>query len=186
MLYFLLCIVIQIDMQIERFKTDIISHRQTLFLAALKWLKQEEDAEDAVQETLLRLWNIREQLDSVSNPAAFAMQITKNICFDRLRTQKENTEADDFYLGANHETPYLETERKDSVMLVKEIIAHLPELQQIIIRMRDIEGYELQEIADITETQISAVTVNLSRARKKVRDVFSEMMTYKQGTKSKK
>jgi RNA polymerase sigma-70 factor (ECF subfamily) len=170
-------------MQLERFKTDIISHRQTLFLAALKWLQQEEDAEDAVQETLLRLWNIHEQLDTIVNPAAFAMQVTKNICFDRLRAHKENTEADDFYLGANHETPYLETERKDSVALVKKIIANLPELQKIIIRMRDIDGYELQEIADITGTQVSAVTVNLSRARKRVRDTFLKIMNYEQTNK---
>ncbi|GHU63310.1 DNA-directed RNA polymerase sigma-70 factor [Bacteroidia bacterium] len=173
-------------MQLERFKTDIISHRQTLFLAALKWLKQAEDAEDAVQETLLRLWNNREQLDTLSNPAAFAMQTTKNICFDRLRVHKEKTEADDFYLGANHKTPYLDMERKDSVTLVKEIIEKLPELQKITIRMRDVEGYKLQEIADITGTQISAVTVNLSRARKKVRDTFLKIMNYEQGTKSEK
>jgi RNA polymerase sigma-70 factor (ECF subfamily) len=167
------------NMQLERFQSDIIPLRQTLYLAALKWLQQEEDAEDVVQETLLRMWNIREQLDEVDNPAAFAMQTAKNICFDRLRAYKETTEADDFYLGANYETPYSEMERKDTVALVKEIIDRLPELQKMIIRMRDIDGYKLQEIAEITGTQISAVTVNLSRARKKVRDQFGKIMSYK-------
>jgi RNA polymerase sigma-70 factor (ECF subfamily) len=166
-------------MQLERFKSDIIPLRQTLFRAALKWLQQEEDAEDAVQETLLRLWNIREQLDTVANPGAFAMQTIKNICIDRLRVHKEKTEADDFYLGAHNETPYSETEKKDEIALVKQIIEHLPELQKIIIRMRDIEGYEIKEIAEITGTQVSAVTVNLSRARKKVRERFVEIMNYK-------
>jgi RNA polymerase sigma-70 factor (ECF subfamily) len=44
--------------------------------------------------------------------------------------------------------------------------------------MRDIEGYELPEIADITETQVSAVTMNLSRARKKVREQLLKIMSY--------
>jgi RNA polymerase sigma-70 factor (ECF subfamily) len=166
-------------MQIEQFKSDIIPLRQTLFQAALKWLQQREDAEDVVQETLLRMWNIREQLATVSNPAAFAMQTTKNICFDRLRAYREQTEANDFFLGVETETPHSEMERKDAVALVKKIIKHLPELQKIIIRMRDVEGYELQEIADITGTQVSAVTVNLSRARKKVREQFIKIMSYK-------
>ena len=143
-----------------------------LFYTALKWLQNETDAEDAVQETLLRLWKIRDQLDSVANLGAFASQTTKNICIDRLRTAKEPTEAIDFYLGADYETPYSKAERNDTIALIKRIIELLPELQRIIIQLRDVEGYELQEIADITGTQVNAVTVNLSRARKKVRDTL--------------
>ncbi|GHT61677.1 DNA-directed RNA polymerase sigma-70 factor [Bacteroidia bacterium] len=163
-------------MQIEQFKTDIISLRQKLFLFALKYLQNEEDAEDAVQETLLRLWKIRDQLDKVSSPGAFAMQTLKNICIDRLRIAKEHTEINDFYPGANDDTPYSVMERKDTVALVKKIIENLPELQRTIIHLRDVEGYELQEIADITGTQVGAVTVNLSRARKKVRDTVCKIM----------
>jgi RNA polymerase sigma-70 factor (ECF subfamily) len=166
-------------MQIEQFKTDIISLRQKLFLLALKYLQNEEDAEDAVQETLLRLWKIRDQLDNVSSSGAFAVQTLKNICIDRLRTAKEHTEISDFYLRADGDTPYSTVERNDTVALVKKIIESLPELQRLIIQLRDVEGYELQEIADITGTQVGAVTVNLSRARKKVRDTFVRIMNYK-------
>jgi RNA polymerase sigma-70 factor (ECF subfamily) len=163
-------------MQIEQFKTDIIPLRQKLFLSALKYLQNEEDAEDAVQETLLRLWKIRDQLDDVSSPGAFAMQTLKNICIDRLRTAKEHTEINDFHTGANSDTPYSVMERKDTVDMVRKIIENLPELQRIVIQMRDVDGYELQEIADITGTQIGAVTVNLSRARKRVRETLIRIM----------
>ncbi|MDR1455494.1 MAG: sigma-70 family RNA polymerase sigma factor [Tannerella sp.] len=166
-------------MQLERFKTDILPLRQMLFAAARKWLQQDEDAEDATQETLLRLWNIREQLDSVASPGAFAMQTVKNICIDRLRTRKEKTSVDGCRAEADYETPHAEIERKDAVALVGQIVERLPALQQTVIRMRDIEGYELQEIAEITGTQVSAVTVNLSRARKKVRDQFMKIMNYR-------
>jgi RNA polymerase sigma-70 factor (ECF subfamily) len=143
-----------------------------LFYTALKWLQNEADAEDTVQEALLRLWKIRDQLDTVVNLRAFASQTTKNICIDRLRTAKEHTEAIDSYPGADHETPYSRTERNDMIAVIKRIIERLPELQRTIIQLRDIEGYELQEIADITGTLVGAVTVNLSRARKKVRETL--------------
>jgi RNA polymerase sigma-70 factor (ECF subfamily) len=165
-------------MQIEQFKIKIVTLRQKLFIVACKYLQNEEDAEDMVQETLLRLWNIREQLDTVLNPEAFAMQTLKNHCIDRLRTQKEQTKIDDFSVAANDETPYSIAERKNTVEIVKQVIVRLPELQRTIIRMRDIEGYELTEIADITGTQIAAVTMNLSRARKKVRETYLRIINY--------
>lgn len=165
-------------MQLEQFKRTIVPLKQKLFITALRWMQNEEDAEDVVQETLLRLWTIREQLDRVIEPAAFAMQITKNSCIDRLKAKKEYAEADDSQLGSHEETPYSITERNNAVLLVKQMIEHLPELQKITIQMRDIEGYELQEIAEITAVQISAVTMNLSRARKKVREQMMKIMNY--------
>ncbi|MDR0542052.1 MAG: RNA polymerase sigma factor [Dysgonamonadaceae bacterium] len=166
-------------MLLERFQSDIVPLRQKLFLTAFRLMQNEEEAEDAVQETLLRLWNMHEQLDAIVNPGAFAMQTVKNICIDRLRTRKEQTKAEDFLLGTNNETPYLQAERNDTVAIVRQIIERLPELQKIIIRMRDIEGYELQEIADITQTQVGAVTMNLSRARKKVREQLVKIINYR-------
>ena len=165
-------------MDLEQFKSDIIPLRQKLFLFALKMMENEADAEDIVQETLLRLWNIREQLGGLSNPAGFAMQTTKNICIDKLRTKKHQVDIDDCYLGTTENTPYSDAERRDSVLIIKQIIENLPELQRGIIKMRDIEGYELEEIAEITGTLIGAVTVNLSRARKKVRERFIQIMNY--------
>jgi len=99
------------------------------------------------------------------------MRCLTNLCIDRLRAARE-------FLGENaidgqiSETPYSALEQKDAVALVGQIIDRLPELQRRIIRLRDVEGYELDEIAAITGTQVSAVTVNLSRARKKVREEF--------------
>ncbi|MDR2126434.1 MAG: sigma-70 family RNA polymerase sigma factor [Prevotellaceae bacterium] len=156
-------------MELEKFKSNIIPMRQNLFAFAMKMLQNKDDAEDVVQESLLRLWNIRQQLDDVSNTSAFAMQITKNICIDKLRTSKQVSEIDEFDLGSNEETPYSQAEIKDMVEFVKTIIEKLPELQKIIIKMRDIDGYEIEKIAEITGTNTSAVRMNLSRARKTVK-----------------
>ncbi|MDR3251161.1 MAG: sigma-70 family RNA polymerase sigma factor [Tannerella sp.] len=168
-------------MNIERFKSDIIPLRQKLFIVALKIVNDEEDAKDTVQETFLKLWNEREQLGNAQNPEGYAMQTAKNICIDKLRAKRETVEANDFSLGSHEDSPYADLEKSDSLAIVKQIIEQLPELQKTIIRMRDMEGYELQEIADITGTQISAVTVNLSRARMKVRDQYARIVNYKYG-----
>ena len=167
-------------MTLEQFKSDIISQRQKLLAVAWKILANEADAEDAVQEVFLRLWSIRDKLGTISNPGGFAMQTTKNICIDKLRTQRTTVDAEDVFLGFDEKTPYHKTEKMDSVNLIRKIIDTLPELQRKIILMRDVEGYELQEIADITGSLINAVTMNLSRARKKVREEYIRINEYHQ------
>lgn len=167
-------------MNIDRFKTHIISLREKLFWVALKIVENEEDAEDAVQETFLKLWRIREELEFVSNPEGFAVRTLKNICIDRIRSRRPGVTVESEAVGESEKNPYSSMEEKDAVAIVREIIGRLPGVQQEIIRMRDIEGYELEEIAAITGSQISAVMVNLSRARKRVRSEFNRINEYKQ------
>ena len=165
-------------MFLERFKTDILPLRPRLLALAMKMTGNAEDAEDVAQEVLLRLWTVREQLNGMENPAGFAMQTVRHICIDRLRSHRLTVDVDDALPSADELTPYAETERRDAVRLVRTIIDRLPGLQKMIICLRDIEGYELDEIAGITGTQTSAVTANLSRARKKVREQFQQMSNY--------
>lgn len=163
-------------MELEEFKTTMLPMRTKLLIVANKMLLQyNEDAEDAVQETYLRLWSHRSQLSTHPNPQAFAMQTLKNICIDKIRKEKNNIALDKISLSGDDKTPYLQVEERNSANIIKQIIDTLPELQRRIIHMRDIEEYELQEIADIVGSEVTAVRVNLSRARKKVRDLFLEM-----------
>ncbi|MDR1722494.1 MAG: sigma-70 family RNA polymerase sigma factor [Tannerella sp.] len=159
----------------ERFKTEIIPLRQSMLAVAVKMLGNEDDAQDAVQEAMLRLWEMR--ADNLANPAGYAMQTLKNYCLDRLRSGKETVDAADTILE-DDDNPYLTTERRDAVALVRKIIATLPRTQKMLIEMRDIEGYELEEIAAVTGAKVSAVTMNLSRARKTVRDRFIQINNY--------
>ncbi len=171
--------VIPLYMNLQQFKSEIMPLREKLLSYSLSMLGHMDDAEDTVQETLLRLWNIREQLDSHTNPGGLSMQITKNICIDKLRSRKITVVPEDNHFRDENEKTFTQAEIKDAVALVRKIIDSLPELQQKIILMRDVEGYELEEIADITGTQVSAVRMNLSRARKKVRDKYLIINNYK-------
>ncbi len=160
-------------MELERFTKTILPLADKLRYLAMDMLRNGDDADDAVQETFLRLWKNRLDLDKHPNTQGFAVVTLKNICIDRIRKDKFDTSIDALEFSLSEEaTPYKKAELKDSIAIVNKIIESLPELQRTILMMRDVEGYELSEIASITGTQVSAVTTNLSRARKRVRETF--------------
>lgn len=104
---------------------------------------------------------------------AFAMTLTHNICIDMWRCKRNDTLSLDIVQAASPTgTPERLLEIKDEIRLMHEIIDSLPNLQRTIMRMKDIEGYETDEIAEITGCGPEAIRSNLSRARKKVRDVY--------------
>ena len=104
--------------------------------------------------------------------------IIKNHCIDKIRLRDRNEPIEDeLYRRAGPDNPYLQLERKNSEEVLKAIIEGLPALQKAIIKMKDIEEYELSEIAEITGTNVEAVRVNLSRARKKVREEYIRITT---------
>ncbi|MBS5980340.1 MAG: RNA polymerase sigma factor [Dysgonomonas mossii] len=162
-------------MELEKFKSDVVPLRNKLQNVAKNMLANEVDAEDAVQETFLRLWNQRSQLSNHPNVGGFAIQTLKNICIDKLRAERHNVSLDGISIAGNSITPYTFTEQQDSVLIIRNIIDSLPETQRHIITLRDVDGYELGEIAAIIGSEESTVRVNLSRARKAVRDKFLSM-----------
>ena len=162
----------------ERFKAEILPIRDKLFHIAHKILAEEEEAEDAVQEVLLKLWHIRDSLQKYESPAAFATTVTKNHCLDRLKVKNRQESLDETYNArVGSDNPYLQLERKNTEEVIRKIIEKLPQLQQEIIRMKDMEEYEVEEIAEITGTKVESVRVNLSRARKKVREEYIKWTT---------
>jgi RNA polymerase sigma-70 factor, ECF subfamily len=165
--------IVFIEMNAERFKAEVLPTRDKLIRTARRMLEDEADAEDAVQEVFLKLWQMRESLDQYDNLEAFATTMTKNRCIDSIRKRgREGPIEDELYRQAGPDDPYLSLERKSNDELIRMIIDRLPPLQQAVLKMKDIEEYELEEIAQITGTTNEAVRVNLSRARKKVREEF--------------
>ncbi|MGI6321833.1 MAG: RNA polymerase sigma factor [Bacteroidales bacterium] len=163
-------------MSLERFKKEILPLRQQLFLLSLKMLGDKQDAEDAVQEALLKMWRVRDTLKSYDTPGAFATTVTKNTCLDKIRLRKQTKTIDEYITLSDGDNPQLQLERQDTNKLIRMIIQTLPSLQQQIIMMKDIDEYETGEIAEITGTTIEAVRTNLSRARKKVREEYLKIV----------
>ncbi|MBN2767399.1 MAG: sigma-70 family RNA polymerase sigma factor [Paludibacteraceae bacterium] len=153
----------------SRFDKQILDLSDMLFRLARSILKNEAEAQDAVQDLHLKMWEKRRELSVVENLKAFSMRSMRNLCIDKLRHYKDDVdvESDIMYDAPD---PYKHTEQSDTVARIKKMIDALPELQSTIIRLRDVEGFELAEIAEITGLNINAATVNLSRARQKIRD----------------
>ena len=159
-------------MDIKTFTDTIAALRDKLYRFALKMLQNEDEAEDNVQEILLRMWIMRDKIDKYGNPQGLAMQINKNLCIDKLRRKKAVVPIDSVINLHDNNTEIVNFERNDAAGTVKSIVNALPELQRHILKMKDIYGYEIDEIAAITATRPEAVRVTLSRARKRVRDEY--------------
>lgn len=156
-------------MESTQFNKQILTHSDKLFRFAKSILRNEEAAQDAVQELVMKLWEKRFVLDDVENMQAFAMRSMRNLCLDIIR---QNRDEDELPVEMEYEepNPYQQAERKDLASKIRIMIDNLPELQRTIIRMRDVEGMEISEIAYITTLSENAVSVNLSRARQKIRE----------------
>ena len=161
-------------MEQEQFKREVLPLRKQLLLYSRSFLDNPEDAEDVVQEVMMKLWYIRKELHKYDSITALSIQITKNLCLNRLKVAQRKVERLDAEPGIESETPspHTQLEQKDDVSHVMKIINRLPDLQQTILRMRHIDGFEIDEIAALTGSTPEAVRMNLSRARKKVKELF--------------
>jgi RNA polymerase sigma-70 factor (ECF subfamily) len=163
-------------MEIKKFKILVLPLRSKLNGYACKLLDNTEDAQDATQEVMMKLWERRDELEKYHSIEAFAMTLIHNTCIDMQRTKKTNlplieTLNEDFTTSAEHLL-----EIRSEVELVKQIIEALPDIQRLTIQMKDVEGYENEEIAEIIGGNVETVRSNLSRARKKVRDMYLQIM----------
>ena len=160
-------------MRIDRFQLMAQEIRPRLMQVAKQSIDNNDDAEDLVQESLLRLWMARSQWENYQNIEAVAVKIVRNCIIDNFRSKKIRYETfDNLSIENSEPNPHQQLENNEKWEILQEIILQLPNLQRLIITMKDIEGYETEDIAKITNTNIESVRMNLSRARKKVKEMF--------------
>lgn len=157
----------------------VLPFKDKVFRLAKRLLVSTEEAEDATQELYFKLWKNKEQIEAYNNVEAFAMTMTKNYCYDRLKSKQ----ASNLTLVHNNykekDTSLEKTvEYKDSVNKVHELIEKLPEQQKIIIQLRDIEEYDFDEICKMVDMKPTAVRVALSRARKTIKEELIKTYNY--------
>lgn len=161
-------------MEVKQFKILILPLRDKLVGYAQKLSENHFDAEDVVQEVMLKLWSLRGHLHEYRSVEALAMKMTRNACMDAWRRKRSGTLQLDRLDVLHHPTvtPDQVLEKKDEMQLMRTIVGMLPPLQQTMIRLKDFEGFETEEIAEVTGCSSEAIRSNLSRARKKVRDLY--------------
>ena len=165
-------------MDIQTFKTQVLPVREKVYRMSLRMLRCNADAEDTTQEVMLKLWTMRHSLAAYRNVEALAVQMGKNININKIRARKHSSEDAFDAMQEPALTPDQQLEAADSMTTVARIIGRLPEMQRMVIRLRDLEGYQPVEIAGIMGCEESAVRVNLSRARKKVKEEFFKINNF--------
>lgn len=162
------------------FRTDILPLKDKLYRLALRITLNAAEAEDVVQDTMLRLWDRRAEWPSIQNIEAFATTICRNLAIDRSqKLSNRNLPLDEGHDDTAHgSTPYEELSSSERITIVRNLIEGLPEVQRSIIQLRDIEGHSYAEIADIMKLSEEQVKVYLFRARQKIKKLFTKIEGY--------
>ncbi|MCI5744252.1 RNA polymerase sigma factor [Phocaeicola faecicola] len=167
-------------MQKISFRNDILPLKDKLFRLALCITRNREEAEDIVQDTMLRVWNRREEWNVWETVEGFCLTICRNLAIDRsqkmdarhVELTPEVTELPDMA------APDKLMERDERLGLLHRLIAELPEKQRTILQLRDVEGKSYKEIAEILQLTEEVVKVNLFRARQRIKLKYNEIDTY--------
>ena len=156
----------------DEYKSEFNRLRPRLVSQAQRILGDEDEAEDVVQDAMLRVWQMREQLSVPVDSLAFV--IVRNLSSSILRRRPDTTGIDNIsiQLPADEE----ERIRIDRMMATVET---LPDKQQIILRLRHMEGMEFSDIASLLCTTEAAVRKSLSRARQAVKEKMMEKQLVK-------
>ncbi|MEM9647643.1 MAG: RNA polymerase sigma factor [Bacteroidota bacterium] len=166
-------------MKQAEFLNVVMPFKDKLYRLAKRLLVSREEAEDATQEILLKLWAKNESMGEYKNVEAFAMTMTKNFCLDRLKS-KQASNLKLVHSNYQDESTSLQKqlEAEDSIGWMERIMEELPEQQKMVLQLRDVEQYDFEEICALMEMKPTAVRVALSRARKTVRQELIKKHSY--------
>lgn len=164
--------------QTEFLKT-VMPFKDKVFRLAKRLLVSKEEAEDATQEVLLKLWRNKGKISDYKNVEAFSMTMTKNFCLDKLKSkQAQNLKIVHSNYQDHKVVLQKQVELNDSMSWIAKIIEDLPEQQKMVIQLRDIEQYDFDEIAKMLDMKPTAIRVALSRARKTIREQLTKTHNY--------
>lgn len=164
------------------FRNDVLPLKDKLFRLALRITLSREDAEDIVQDTLMKVWSNRAEMCAVSSIEAYAMTMCRNQALDICaKKERQNISLDEKAHDRTdtHSMPPDEKMAQDEgKTLVRQAIDSLPEKQRTAMLMREIEEKTYKEIAQVMGLTESDVKINIFRARKSIREHLAKISKY--------
>lgn len=165
------------------FCTDVLPLKNELFRLALRITLNKDDAEDVVQETMIKVWNRREQWEQIESMEAFCMTICRNLALDHLkRMENQNVSLEDHSTDniqhATATTPEEQAVQRDKVERVRGLMNQLPEKQRTCMQLRDVEGKTYKEIAAVMGITEQQVKINIFRARQTIKQEYFKIEKY--------
>lgn len=163
------------------FRNDVLPLKDALYRLALRITLSHEEAQDIVQDTLIKVWDKRESWNEIESIEAFSITICRNLALDRIKKhdnlndslEERQTESPD-----TSSTPFEDTLQQDRIDLVRNLVNALPEKQRSCMQLRDFEGKPYKEIAKILGISEEQVKVNIFRARQTVKERFQKFDNY--------
>ena len=161
------------------FQSDVLPLKNELFRMALRITQNPAEAEDVVQETMLKVWSRRDQWERLDSIKAFCLTICHNLSLDKVRRMDNQTQSLDAAIDpADHShtaNPEEQTVQRDRIQLVRQLISQLPEKQRSCMQLRDIEGMSYKDIAEVLGINEQQVKINIFRARQSIKERFFEI-----------
>lgn len=161
-------------MTAESFKENILPLNRKLLGFANRFMQDMDDSKDIVQEIYVKLWKMKDELDKYNSVEALAMRMTRNLCLDKIKLNK--TVRLNGNIKEESEDKHIKNEKEEELSIAAErakmAIEKLDEPQKSIMQMRDVDGYDYEEIAQVLQMNVNTIRVSLSRARKKVRELL--------------
>lgn len=161
----------------ETFKETVFVLKDEMYRFAKRFVVSNDEAEDVVQDLMMKFWQKKDELQQFGNLKSYALKSVKNECLNRLKHHEVKTGFANLQV---HRSELYQMEVNNLKEHIINYINELPEKQKMVIHLKDVEEYEVSEIAEILEMEENAVRVNLMRARQKVKEQISKLMTYEQ------
>ena len=167
-------------MQEISFRNDILPLKDKLFRLGLRITLDRAEAEDVVQDTMIRVWNKRDEWQQFESVEAYCLIVAKNLAIDRSQKKDaQNVElSPEMAEEADTSGPYDRLVNNERMKIIHRLIDELPEKQRLIMQLRDIEGESYKDIAKVLQLTEEQVKVNLFRARQKVKQRYIEIDEY--------
>lgn len=161
-------------MQEISFRKDILPLKDKLFRLALRITRDRAEAEDVVQDTMLRVWNKRDEWSKFDSIEAFCLTVARNLAIDRSEKMDANHVelTPEMEQASDSSGPYNQLVQAERMKLIHQLINELPEKQRTAVQLRDIEGKNYKEISKVMQLTEEQVKVTLFRARQKVKERF--------------
>lgn len=163
------------------FRDDVLPLKNRLYRLALRIIPHTGEAEDIVQETMIRVWNHRDEFLNASSAEAFSVTVCRNLALDSLakkESQNESLDEESDSTLDNAVSPLQALQMEDRRRWVMKLFNELPEKPRTIMQLRDIEGKTYKEIAAELEISEEQVKVTLFRARQRIKKEFEKIDRY--------
>ena len=163
------------------FRHDVLPLKNLLYRLALRITQKHEEAEDIVQDTLIKVWNKRDEWEKIESIEEWCLTICRNLALDRIRSRDNQNESLDIIQSDTPDkdgTPYEQMLQRDRIEVVRRMVNALPEKQRSCMQLRDFEGKSYKEIASILNISEDQVKVNIFRARQAIKTKYQQIEGY--------